>query len=151
MSSPNPLSTVLGPGIVGLFIQGLITGLVIAQFSRWFSAPERNENAAFSALIIFLTAVGWCVFFRLNTHITLLTSSADKVCNLVYISHPPGQSTSSSLGRMCVLPLLLYFRDTPDATALPQICPDWMDFIQALPVRTVKSPASLNWRFLMPL
>jgi uncharacterized transporter YbjL len=49
---------VLGPGIAGLFIQGLLTGLVLAQFFRWLSAPERNENPAFSALVVFVTMVG---------------------------------------------------------------------------------------------
>jgi hypothetical protein len=59
-------STVLGPGIAGLFIQGIGTGLVIAQFSRWFSASERNENVILTVLIIFVTAVGLCVSFKLN-------------------------------------------------------------------------------------
>ena len=48
---------VLGPGIAGLFIQGIETGLVLAQFSRWFST-ERNDGAAFSTLVIFVTMVG---------------------------------------------------------------------------------------------
>jgi len=49
---------VLGPGIVGLFFQGLETGLVIAQFSRWFSSPERNDSVAFSTLVVIVTVVG---------------------------------------------------------------------------------------------
>lgn len=48
----------LGPCITGLFLQGLETGLVIAEFSRWFSSSERNDSVAFSALVIFGTAVG---------------------------------------------------------------------------------------------
>src|SRR6267154_1504959 len=39
---------VLGPGIAGLFIQGVLTGLVLGQFCRWFSAAERNDSMAFS-------------------------------------------------------------------------------------------------------
>jgi hypothetical protein len=54
---------VLGPGITGLFLQGLETGLVVAQFCRWFSSTERNDGAAFSALVVFVTVVGLWVFF----------------------------------------------------------------------------------------
>lgn len=49
---------VLSAGIVGLFVQGLETGLVIAQFSRWFSSPVRNDSMAFSTLVVFVTVVG---------------------------------------------------------------------------------------------
>jgi hypothetical protein len=49
---------VISPGIVGLFVQGLETGLVIAQFSRWFSSPVRNDSMAFSTLVVFVTVVG---------------------------------------------------------------------------------------------
>ena len=52
-------ASVLGPGIASLFIQGLETGLVLAQFCRWFSM-ERNDSgsAASSTLVIFVTMVG---------------------------------------------------------------------------------------------
>lgn len=49
---------VIGPGIAGLFFQGLETGLVLAQFSRWFSSPERNDGAALSTLVVIVTVVG---------------------------------------------------------------------------------------------
>lgn len=49
---------VLGPGIAGLFLQGLLTGLVLAQFCRWYSSPERNDSVAFSVLVVFVTLVG---------------------------------------------------------------------------------------------
>ena len=49
---------VLGPGIAGLFVQGLETGLVIAQFCRWFSSPVRNDSTAFSTLVVFVTVAG---------------------------------------------------------------------------------------------
>ncbi len=48
---------VLGPSIVGLFLQGLGSGLAIAQFCRWFSL-ERNDSVAFSTLVVFVTMVG---------------------------------------------------------------------------------------------
>jgi len=49
---------VLGPGIAGLFIQGVLSGLVLGQFCRWFSAAERNDSVAFSLLVVFVTGVG---------------------------------------------------------------------------------------------
>ncbi|KAH9060658.1 hypothetical protein EDB87DRAFT_1683357 [Lactarius vividus] len=52
------LTPVLGPGIVGLFIQGIESGLVIAQFSQWFAALEHSESSALSIVIIFVTVVG---------------------------------------------------------------------------------------------
>ncbi|KAI0296971.1 hypothetical protein B0F90DRAFT_996199 [Multifurca ochricompacta] len=55
---PQSEAGVLSPGIVGLFVQGLETGLVIAHFSRWFSSMERNEGLVISITIVFVTAVG---------------------------------------------------------------------------------------------
>ncbi len=49
---------VLGPGIAGLFIEGVLTGLVLGQFCRWFSAVERKDSAPFSMLVLILTGVG---------------------------------------------------------------------------------------------
>jgi hypothetical protein len=49
---------VLGPGIAGLLIQGVLTGLVLGQFCRWFSAAERDDSTAFSMLVLFVTGVG---------------------------------------------------------------------------------------------
>ncbi|KAH9035700.1 hypothetical protein EDB84DRAFT_1437872 [Lactarius hengduanensis] len=40
----------LGPGIAGLFVQGIETGLVLAQ---WFSVPERSKSSVLSAVVIF--------------------------------------------------------------------------------------------------
>ncbi|KAI0000809.1 hypothetical protein BJV74DRAFT_882644 [Russula compacta] len=54
---PQSLANVIGPGIAGLFIQGLETGLVVTQFCRWFSS-ERNEGVALFILITFVTVVG---------------------------------------------------------------------------------------------
>ncbi|KAH9034221.1 hypothetical protein EDB85DRAFT_2289133 [Lactarius pseudohatsudake] len=36
-------ASLVGPGIVGLFIQGIESGLVIAQFSQWFAALDHFE------------------------------------------------------------------------------------------------------------
>ncbi|KAI9457767.1 hypothetical protein BJY52DRAFT_453540 [Lactarius psammicola] len=51
-------ASLLGPGIVGLFIQGIETGLVFAQFSRWFFRPDRSGSSILSAVVIFVTVVG---------------------------------------------------------------------------------------------
>ncbi|KAF8266075.1 hypothetical protein EI94DRAFT_238234 [Lactarius quietus] len=59
-SGPPTLSnaSVLGPGIAGLFIQGIETGLVLAQFFRWFSARDRNERYVVTAIVISVTVAG---------------------------------------------------------------------------------------------
>ncbi|KAH9068010.1 hypothetical protein EDB83DRAFT_2519095 [Lactarius deliciosus] len=51
-------ASVLGPGIVGLFIQGIESGLVIAQFSQWFATLDSSESSVLSTVIIFVTVVG---------------------------------------------------------------------------------------------
>ncbi|KAH8988357.1 hypothetical protein EDB92DRAFT_1948035 [Lactarius akahatsu] len=51
-------ASVLGSGIVGLFIQGIEFGLVIAQFSQWFAALDRSDSTVLSTVIIFVTVVG---------------------------------------------------------------------------------------------
>lgn len=48
----------LAPGIVGLFIQGVETGLVVAQLSSWFALAERRDSLAIVILTIFVTTVG---------------------------------------------------------------------------------------------
>ncbi|KAI9464058.1 hypothetical protein BJY52DRAFT_883715 [Lactarius psammicola] len=50
-------ASVLGPGIAGIFIQGIESGLVFAQFSQWFYG-DRSESSVISAVVIFVTAVG---------------------------------------------------------------------------------------------
>ncbi|KAI9435748.1 hypothetical protein H4582DRAFT_2079348 [Lactarius indigo] len=49
---------VLSPGVAGLFIQGIESGLVIAQFSQWFTALDRSESSLITTIVIFVTAVG---------------------------------------------------------------------------------------------
>ncbi|KAI9435746.1 hypothetical protein H4582DRAFT_620281 [Lactarius indigo] len=51
-------ASVLGPGIAGLLIQGIESGLVIAQFSQWFTALDRGSGPGLSTVIIFVTVVG---------------------------------------------------------------------------------------------
>ncbi len=60
-------ASVLGPGIAGLFIQGIESGLVIAQFSQWSSVPGRSESSVLSTVIIFVTVVGLYVSSGLRT------------------------------------------------------------------------------------
>ncbi|KAH9034532.1 hypothetical protein EDB84DRAFT_1594746 [Lactarius hengduanensis] len=51
-------ASVLGPGVAGLFIQGIESGLVIAQFSQWFAALDRSESSVITTVVIFVTVVG---------------------------------------------------------------------------------------------
>src|SRR5579863_2358499 len=54
---PN-LSNPLASGVVGLFVQGLETGLVLAQLSSWLSFPEYTESLLVIILTVFVTTVG---------------------------------------------------------------------------------------------
>ncbi|KAH9175781.1 hypothetical protein EDB89DRAFT_2066360 [Lactarius sanguifluus] len=51
-------ASVLGPGIAGLFIQGIESGLVFAQFSQWFATLDRSESSVITTIVIFVTIVG---------------------------------------------------------------------------------------------
>ncbi|KAH8999790.1 hypothetical protein EDB83DRAFT_2533958 [Lactarius deliciosus] len=55
---PQYQTSALGSGIASLFIQGLGTGLVFAQFSQWFYGSDRRESSLLSAVIVFVTVVG---------------------------------------------------------------------------------------------
>ena len=57
------LSEVISPGIISLFIQGLETGLVISQFSRWLYLGQA-EGSAITMLVLFVTIVGLSAFTR---------------------------------------------------------------------------------------
>ena len=59
-SFPDSQSRVslLGPGIAGLFIQGIESGLVFAQFSQWFFESDRSESSLLSTIVMFVTVVG---------------------------------------------------------------------------------------------
>jgi hypothetical protein len=56
-SPPQSISEVLAPGIVGLFVQGLETGLVITQLSRWLYVG-RLDSMPVNILVIFVTTIG---------------------------------------------------------------------------------------------
>ncbi|KAH8988969.1 hypothetical protein EDB86DRAFT_1995003 [Lactarius hatsudake] len=51
-------ASVLGPGIAGLFIQGIESGLIFAQFSQWFATLDRSESSVITAIVIFVTIIG---------------------------------------------------------------------------------------------
>ena len=57
-ATPQSEASALGPGIAGLFIQGIETGVVLSQFSQWCFRAERSEGPALSAVVIFVTVVG---------------------------------------------------------------------------------------------
>ncbi len=57
----------LGPGIAGLFIQGLETGLVFAQISQWLYTRDHSESRFVSIVAVFVTAVGLYVPSGLST------------------------------------------------------------------------------------
>ncbi|KAI0297022.1 hypothetical protein B0F90DRAFT_987679 [Multifurca ochricompacta] len=52
------ISNVLSPGIVGLFVQGVQTGLVITQLSQWLCL-EQTERFVINALVTFVCAIGF--------------------------------------------------------------------------------------------
>ncbi|KAI9448980.1 hypothetical protein BJY52DRAFT_1364182 [Lactarius psammicola] len=51
-------ASVLCPGIAGLFIQGIQTGLVFSHFSQWFAALDRGGSSVLTTIVIFVTVVG---------------------------------------------------------------------------------------------
>ena len=65
---PQSQASLLGPGIVGLFIQGIESGLVFAQFSQWFYSSDRSESSLLSTVVVFVTLAG---LYALSRHFTL--------------------------------------------------------------------------------
>ena len=65
-------ASLLCPVIAGLFIQGIESGLVLAQFSQWFNDCDRIESLLLSTVVVFVTLVGLCAFrhfiVRLQIH-----------------------------------------------------------------------------------
>ena len=51
------VSEVIAPGIVGLFVQGFQTGLVVSQLAQWLNL-KRTESATTIALVTFVTFIG---------------------------------------------------------------------------------------------
>ena len=56
----NP-AALLGPGIVGLFVQGIESGLVLAELFRWLLRDRRGTHFM-SIILVFVTVVGLYVF-----------------------------------------------------------------------------------------
>jgi uncharacterized membrane protein len=54
-------SDVTAPGIVGLFVQGFQTGLVLSQLAQWLNL-KRTESAPMTVLVVFVTLIGLSVF-----------------------------------------------------------------------------------------
>ncbi|KAH8998410.1 hypothetical protein EDB92DRAFT_2017365 [Lactarius akahatsu] len=50
---------VFGPGIVGLLIQGIGTGMVFSQLATWLSLPRRTEHRFITVLTVFITTIGF--------------------------------------------------------------------------------------------
>lgn len=57
-SGSQSQANVLGPGIVGLLIQGIQTGMVFSQLAPWLSLPRRTEHRFITVLTVFITTVG---------------------------------------------------------------------------------------------
>lgn len=57
-------SEVTAPGIVGLFVQGFQTGLILSQLAQWLNL-KRTESTSMIALVAFVTVVGLLVFTSL--------------------------------------------------------------------------------------
>ncbi|KAH9052039.1 hypothetical protein EDB83DRAFT_1207234 [Lactarius deliciosus] len=56
-SGSQSWANVLSPGIVGLFIQGIETGMIFSQLATWLSLP-RTEHCFVTTLTVFITTVG---------------------------------------------------------------------------------------------
>ncbi|KAH9176214.1 hypothetical protein EDB89DRAFT_1903370 [Lactarius sanguifluus] len=51
-------ANVLSPGIVGLFIQGIETGMIFSQLATWLSLPRPTEHCFVTTLTVFITTIG---------------------------------------------------------------------------------------------
>jgi hypothetical protein len=105
--TPPSISEVLAPGIVGLFVQGLETGLVISQLSQWLYL-ERKEGIGITLLVVFVTTVGLSAFACFSSNqipylINLLYSVETAICFLsawrIYV-HNFGQAVSEYLAEL---------------------------------------------------
>ncbi|KAI9442328.1 hypothetical protein H4582DRAFT_1273732 [Lactarius indigo] len=50
---------VFGPGIIGLLIQGIETGMVFSQLATWLSLPRRTGDRFITVLTVFITTIGF--------------------------------------------------------------------------------------------
>lgn len=85
------ISEVLGPGIVGLFIQGLEIGLVLSQISQWLYLGRR-DGIVITLLVLFVTTVGLSAFpcfskpFSHLTHFCFGDSTCSVQTAIVFLS-----------------------------------------------------------------
>jgi hypothetical protein len=56
----------LGPGIVGLFIQGIETGMVFSQLATWLALPRHTEHRFVTVLTVFITTIGLWALYTLS-------------------------------------------------------------------------------------
>ena len=98
-------ASVLAPGIVGLFIQGIESGLVFAQFSQWFAALDRSESSVLTTIVIFVTVVGLYASSRL-CQMTSFLIAVREVRSLGYALQLLGVTTYGTLGSLYVSLLL---------------------------------------------
>ncbi|KAH9001829.1 hypothetical protein EDB86DRAFT_3100996 [Lactarius hatsudake] len=80
-------ASVLGPGVAGLFIQGIESGLVIAQFSQWFAALDRSESSVMTAVVIFVTVVGLYVLPDFELHDLIVSRGSFASAWSKYVQH----------------------------------------------------------------
>ena len=76
-------AAILGPNIVGVFIQGIESGLVFSQFSRWYFRPDRSGSYVVSVIVVFVTVVGLYASSRLFTapsHPFIKCADRDIIC-----------------------------------------------------------------------
>jgi hypothetical protein len=95
------LRATLHPGIVGLFVQGLEIGLVLAQLSSWLSFPECTESRLVVTLTVFVTTVGLWASCHSCLSISLLLI-VGKVCRGGFALLLLGGHTWNNLGNRCV-------------------------------------------------
>jgi hypothetical protein len=75
-------SDVTAPGIVGLFVQGFQTGLVLSQLAQWLNL-KRTESAPMTVLVVFVTLIG-----LLETGISFASAWRNYVRNFGQLIHP---------------------------------------------------------------
>jgi hypothetical protein len=116
-------ASVLGPGIAGLFIQGIESGLVFDQFSQWFFRAERIESSVLTTIVVFVTALGLYASSRLLTaRPHYLSCPVRGVRNLGSTSHLDGIITFSNSGWSCVVLLSFYCISGSVTPLTPALC-----------------------------
>ncbi|KAI0255438.1 hypothetical protein BJV78DRAFT_672325 [Lactifluus subvellereus] len=103
-SPPQSISEVLAPGIVGLFVQGLETGLVITQLSHWLCL-ERTESAVVNILVTFVTIIGF-----VETGVTFASAWRIYVLDFGQLVIPGWtESVHVMLSALVAIPIQAYF------------------------------------------